>query len=73
MYEQGIALMRSRGSTTARERIRSIVIIDVTEAASLISPAYYDGTSEDVIAERWLRRVTELRSGERSVNQPDGR
>ena len=64
MYEQGIAVMRSRGSTTTRERIRSIVIIDVIEAASLISPAYDDGTSEEVIAERWLRRVTELRSGD---------
>jgi hypothetical protein len=37
-----------------------MVVIEVTDAAPLISPAYDDGTSEDVIAARWLQRITEL-------------
>ena len=59
-FEEAIAVLRERGFTTKRERIRSMVIIEVTDAAPLISPAYDDGTSEDVIAARWLQRVTEL-------------
>jgi predicted pyridoxine 5'-phosphate oxidase superfamily flavin-nucleotide-binding protein len=62
MYEQGIAALRARGFTTARERIRSIVRIEVTAAAPVVSPAYDDGTSESEISARWLRRHTELHS-----------
>ena len=60
MFEQGIAVLRARGFTTARERIRSIVRIEVTAAAAVISPAYDDGTSEAEIAARWLRRHADL-------------
>src|SRR5262245_20478602 len=59
-FEEALAVFRERGFTTKRERIRSMVVIEVTDAAPLISPAYDDGASEDVIAERWLQRVTEL-------------
>ena len=60
LYEQGIAVLRARGSTTARERIRSIVRIEVTDAAAVLSPAYDTGADESEIAARWLRRHTEL-------------
>ena len=42
MFERGLAVLRERGSTTARERIRSIVVIEVTDAAPLFSPVYDD-------------------------------
>lgn len=54
MFERGIRILRGRGSVLAPERIRSIVVIDVTSAAPLISPVYDDGTSEEVIVRRWL-------------------
>jgi predicted pyridoxine 5'-phosphate oxidase superfamily flavin-nucleotide-binding protein len=62
MFERALAVLRERGSTTARERVRSIVVIEVTDAAPLVSPAYDDGTSEATITERWLQYYTELRS-----------
>jgi predicted pyridoxine 5'-phosphate oxidase superfamily flavin-nucleotide-binding protein len=60
MFDQGVAVLRSRGSTTAVERIHSIVVIEVTDAAPLFSPAYDTGATEDELAERWLRHHTEL-------------
>jgi predicted pyridoxine 5'-phosphate oxidase superfamily flavin-nucleotide-binding protein len=59
-FDRGLAILRERGSTTPRERIRSVVVIDVTDAAPLVSPAYDDGTSEEAVTERWLRHHTEL-------------
>ena len=61
MFEQGLAVLRERGSTTKRERIHSIVVIDVTDAAPLLSPAYDDGASEEDVSDRWIRHHTELR------------
>ena len=60
MFDQGLAILRERGSTTKRERIRSIVVIDVTDAAPLVSPAYDDGASEEDVSDRWIRHHTEL-------------
>jgi predicted pyridoxine 5'-phosphate oxidase superfamily flavin-nucleotide-binding protein len=60
MFERGLEILRQRGSSATRERVRSIVVIDVTSAAALISPAYDDGTSEDVVVARWLRHYREL-------------
>jgi predicted pyridoxine 5'-phosphate oxidase superfamily flavin-nucleotide-binding protein len=60
MFERGLAVLRERGSTTARERVRSIVVIEVTDAAPLFSPAYDTGASEASLAARWLRHHTEL-------------
>jgi hypothetical protein len=56
MYERCLATMRTRGSTTARERIRSIIVIEVTDAAPLVSPAYDDGTPAEEIERRSLDR-----------------
>jgi predicted pyridoxine 5'-phosphate oxidase superfamily flavin-nucleotide-binding protein len=60
MYDRGLKILREQGSTTNRERVRSIVVIDVTEAAELVSPAYDDGATEQSISERWLGFYTEL-------------
>jgi predicted pyridoxine 5'-phosphate oxidase superfamily flavin-nucleotide-binding protein len=60
MYDRGLEMMRAQGSTAGRERVRSIVVIDVTDAAELISPAYDDGTPETEITRQWLDYYTEL-------------
>ncbi len=60
MYERGIEVLRARGSTTPRERIRSIVVIDVTEAEPVFSPAYDTGATEASLAEQWLAHHTAL-------------
>jgi uncharacterized protein len=65
VFERGLAVMRERGSTTARGRIRSIVVIEVTSAAAVVSPAYDDGTSEAEVSERWIRHHTDLRRARR--------
>jgi predicted pyridoxine 5'-phosphate oxidase superfamily flavin-nucleotide-binding protein len=61
MFDRGLALLRERGSTLTRDRIRSIVVIEVTDAAALVSPAYDGDATESAIAERWLRHHSELR------------
>jgi uncharacterized protein len=60
MFQRGLAVLRERGFTTRPERVRSIVLIEVTDAAPLVSPAYTDGATEASIAERWLQRHKEL-------------
>ena len=71
MFDRGLAVLRERGFTTRRERIRSIVVIEITDAAPLVSPAYDDGATEETIAARWIRRHTELRRL-RSADGDDG-
>jgi uncharacterized protein len=61
MYEEGIAALRAHGSTTARDRINTIVVVEVMSASALVSPAYDDGTAESEIVARWLRHYTDLR------------
>jgi uncharacterized protein len=60
MFERGLAVLRERGSTMARGRIRSIVIVEVIEAAPIVSPAYDDGTSEETISELWFERYADM-------------
>jgi predicted pyridoxine 5'-phosphate oxidase superfamily flavin-nucleotide-binding protein len=45
-----------RRSGLAPDRVHSIVVVEVTQAAPLISPAYDDGSSEDEVAVRTLER-----------------
>jgi hypothetical protein len=59
-FDRALAVLRERGSTLTRERIRSMVVVEVTEAAALFSPAYDDGATEQTLAERWLRHHTDL-------------
>src|SRR3954454_957223 len=51
LYEQIIAFYEQRG--TQRQRIRSIVLVKVERARSLISPAYDQGASEDDVQSYW--------------------
>ena len=64
-YGRGIAMLAERGSSLTEADVNSIVVVDVTEADSLISPAYgivaADGQprSERTIAAGWLARINE--------------
>jgi predicted pyridoxine 5'-phosphate oxidase superfamily flavin-nucleotide-binding protein len=60
MYDRGLQILREQGSTANSERVRSIVVIDVTDAAELVSPAYDDGATEQSISRGWLGYYTEL-------------
>lgn len=65
MFDRGLHLLRAGGSSATRDRIRSIVVIDVTSADVLVSPAYDDGTPEDAIRRQWIGYYTELHSDSR--------
>jgi predicted pyridoxine 5'-phosphate oxidase superfamily flavin-nucleotide-binding protein len=60
MFDRGLAILRARGFTTQPERVRSIVVIEITDAEPLVSPAYDDGATEQTLSERWLRHHTQL-------------
>jgi hypothetical protein len=54
-YERILAWFASdRG--TERSRVRAAVLIDVTSAEPLISPAYDNGSSEEEISAHWRER-----------------
>ena len=60
MFDHGLEILRGRGATAARDRVHSIVVIDVTSAAPVVSPAYDDGTSEETIVQRWRQHYERL-------------
>jgi predicted pyridoxine 5'-phosphate oxidase superfamily flavin-nucleotide-binding protein/ketosteroid isomerase-like protein len=64
LYEQGLRVLTERGLEGGPERVRAIVVVEVTEAAELVSPAYDSGASEAEVARRWERRLGELRGWE---------
>lgn len=55
-------MLEQRGYATPRERIRAVVVIDVEEAAPLVSPVYADGAQEEAVAASWLEHHRELNS-----------
>ena len=61
-FEQGLDVLAQRDYTTPRERIRAIVVIDVEEAAPLVSPAYAEGAQEEAVAASWLEHHRKLNS-----------
>jgi uncharacterized protein len=61
--EQGLGILAAGGSTTPHERIASIVVVAVTEANPLFSPAYDSGLTEEDLAPRWLSHFTGLHAG----------
>jgi hypothetical protein len=63
MFERGVRILRGRGSALDMDRVRSIVVIDVTSAAPLISPIYGNGMAEEVIVRRWLDYYGDLYPG----------
>jgi uncharacterized protein len=66
-YEQALSLLAERGYDARRERIRTIVLVEVERAAPLVSPAYDGGASEDAVASRWERHFAELGSARRGA------
>src|SRR5690349_6064695 len=58
VFEQGVRFYESRGTVRARERIRSIVLVEVERALPVISPAYDLGMTEDELRQVNLRRLT---------------
>ena len=60
MFDRGLEILWGRGSTATRDRVHSIVVIDVTSAAPVVSPAYDDGTSEETIIQRWRQHYERL-------------
>ena len=56
-YDAVVAFYRQRGS---RAVIHAIVLIQISQAAPLISPAYDDGTSESEIRRRWECHYADL-------------
>jgi len=62
-YEAAIAFYRQRGSQV--KMIREIVLIRVTNAQPVDSPAYDLGMTEDEVRDRWQRHFDSLRSARR--------
>jgi predicted pyridoxine 5'-phosphate oxidase superfamily flavin-nucleotide-binding protein len=58
VFEQGVQFYEERGTAKARERIRSIVVVEVERALPVISPAYDLGLTEDELRQIFLRRLS---------------
>jgi predicted pyridoxine 5'-phosphate oxidase superfamily flavin-nucleotide-binding protein len=71
VYERGLALLAERGYDASPERVRTIVLVRVEEAAPLISPAYDAGATEEVVAAHWERHLTDLLE-RRGASHPPG-
>jgi predicted pyridoxine 5'-phosphate oxidase superfamily flavin-nucleotide-binding protein len=63
VFEAGMEKLHDAGSSLSADQVGSIVVVEITEAAQLISPAYDLGATEDAVADRWLRHHTELHGG----------
>jgi len=57
LFERGVAFYEARGTVDARERIRGIVIVAVTRALTVTSPAYDVGATEEELRQRYLGRL----------------
>jgi uncharacterized protein len=70
-YEHGLARLAELGYAANRERTNAIVVIEVTRARAIVSPAYDEGRSEAEIAATWDERFGRLRGWE-VVHTGDG-
>lgn len=62
-YEEGLERLRRAGST-AGDRVKAIVVVEVQEARRLLSPAYDDGvTTEAAMRRRFRDRFATLDDG----------
>jgi predicted pyridoxine 5'-phosphate oxidase superfamily flavin-nucleotide-binding protein len=59
-YERGLGVLRERGLSADRDRVRHVVVIEVADAAPLVSPAYDLGMTEEEVVARWLAHHTAL-------------
>src|SRR4029453_2264110 len=60
VYERGLALLAERGYDARPERVRTIVLVKIEQAAPLVSPAYDSGATEEAVAARWERHLAEI-------------
>ena len=60
VYDRGLDVLEERGYTTPPQRIKGIVLIRVTHAEAVISPAYDDGATTGDVSERWLAHFNHL-------------
>jgi uncharacterized protein len=56
VYDRGLELLRERGYRATPERVRTIVLVRVVDAAPLVSPAYDDGATEKDVRAAHLAR-----------------
>ena len=54
-FERLVAIFGSRGMFDAPKRVRAIVVMQVAEAAPLISPGYDRQTNEETVRAHWVR------------------
>lgn len=59
-FERGLTRLHELGSSISRARVRSIVVIEVSQASPILSPAYDDGVSEEAISQRWMQHYRSL-------------
>jgi predicted pyridoxine 5'-phosphate oxidase superfamily flavin-nucleotide-binding protein len=52
-FEELVAFYERRGTQDARRRIRSVVLVRVTRALPVISPAYDFGATEEEVRAQW--------------------
>jgi predicted pyridoxine 5'-phosphate oxidase superfamily flavin-nucleotide-binding protein len=72
-YERGLELLAERGYAATPDRVKTIVLVRVTKAAPLISPAYQSGATEDRVRGQWIDyyRALHGESVQHSNNGPD--
>ena len=68
-YERAIEFYRARGSKVSA--FREIVLIQITEAQFIDSPAYDFGMSESEIRGRWEKHYQSLGAGQRNLPDPE--
>ena len=59
-YARGIEILQSRGSSLGPDTINAIVVIEIEEVRTVVSPAYSTGATEAEIATRWLAHFDAL-------------
>jgi predicted pyridoxine 5'-phosphate oxidase superfamily flavin-nucleotide-binding protein len=63
-FREGLGRVRAAGVTTAEERIRAIVVIEVTRALPVVSPAYDAGDRDEAdVARQWWDHFARLHAG----------
>ena len=61
----GYAALLGRFQSSLEPRMRAIVVISITKARPIISPAYDDGTTEPEIRRAWTSRFRKLQPNQR--------
>ena len=68
-YDRAVEFYRARGSKVSA--FREIVLIEITEAQFIDSPAYDFGMSESEIRDRWEKHYESLGAGQRDLPDPE--